>query len=132
MYVKSKFAQRWECRLYQDSLARIREQPASITIKDYYLHLKFKSHRNKKINYRDISQWRDNSTTGYWSMEYTSRTRGIPRTLTFIMHDKDGSYNLAEYLFDHCKFIAESREKTLAIEDDHDANSLPESDHDEP
>jgi hypothetical protein len=105
-YSKSNLDQQYIFTIVDDSENKIKEQKATITIFDNYLKIKFRKHKNKKLDYYSIYQWILNKYGNMIKIQYKSRKDGSYRLLTFTSDDESAE-QLNDYLLEHCQFIAD-------------------------
>ena len=72
-YSNTISAQQFALTIVDDSEEKIKAQDVTITIFDNHLYLKFKKHRNKRLDYYSINRWFINKDKTKINIEYISR-----------------------------------------------------------
>lgn len=94
-------------KIIKDNEEKIKPQDVKITIFDNYLMIKFKKHKNKKLDYYSIYSWITNKDKNTIKLKYKSRKSNNYRLLTFLSENDLSADELSKQLLDHCQFIAD-------------------------
>lgn len=113
-YSETISTQQFTFTIVEDSEKRIKPQKTVINLFDQYLELKFKKHKNKRLEYESIYRWTNNKEGNMIKIEYISRKSDNYRLLTFVSNDDYLANELADRLMEHCQFMADvNREREM-------------------